>query len=131
MTGELDWAVAEQTWRASPLVRVVKTAGFAILLVPPELILWLILWGARVPDAGWAALACALVTWMWLAWRTWTQSVMLTRDFVVLGQIIARSEWIALASITAVTFRLGVLTITSRGSRYKVISLPLGASYWS
>lgn len=131
MTGELDWAIAELSWRGSLLTRLLKVTALAIALAPPELILWLILYVAGVPHAGWIALACAVVSWTWLAWRTWTQSVTLTSDFVVLGKIIARSERIALASITAVTFRQGILTITARGSRYKVIGLPLGASYWS
>jgi hypothetical protein len=139
MTGELDWAVANQVWRASPASRIVKIAAFACLLALPELILWLIMYVAGVPFAGWIALACALVPWAWLAWRAWTQSVRLTSDFVVLGYIIAKSRHIPLGRVTAVAFRRGMLTITAygehHGGRYnehhKVIGLPLGASYWS
>jgi len=131
VTGEPDGAIDAMTWRASPQFRIARAAAFAFLLTPAELILWLMLYIVRVPYAGWFALALALVAWTWLARRVWIQSVTLTTDFVVLGKIIARSERIALAGITAVTFRLGTLTITAGGWRYKVLSLPLGARYWS
>jgi hypothetical protein len=131
MTGEFDWATAEGAWQASPAVRIVKAVGLAVFLLPLELILWLILYVAGVPDAGWVALACALLPWTSLAWRAWTQTVILTRDFVVLGHIVGKSKWVALAGLTGVTFRRGVLTIRARGEHYRVAALPLGASYFS
>ena len=99
------------TWRASAEARVAKTVGLIILSAVPALYLWFTLWTNNVRNAGWDVLACALLAWAWLAWRTWTQCVTLTRDTLVIRNVF-QTERVALVDITAVAFRGGMLTVT-------------------
>jgi len=107
----------------------------AVLPVLPGLWLGLTLVTNHVPNGGWVALELAVAAWGILAWRVLAHSVTLTRDTLVIRNILTTKR-VPLADVTGVRFRRGVLTVTAAheaaaAKRFAVSVAGLGSAYWS
>lgn len=126
---------SERTWRRPVETRVALVICMAALPTLPALLLGLLA-ASPGPNGGWIALALSVAAaWGLLAWRVLVQSVTLTRDTLVIRNILTTAR-VPLADVTDVGFRRGAMKVTSGhggvpGKRFTVGVAVLGSAYWS
>jgi hypothetical protein len=125
----------ERTWRRPVETRIAAAVCMAVFPALPGWWLGLTLVANRVPNGGWIALELGVAAWGILAWRTLAHSATLTRDTLVIRNILTTRR-VPRADVTAMRFRRGVLTVTAAhggltAKRFPVSAVSAGSDHWS
>jgi hypothetical protein len=105
--------LGDRTWRQPVSFRVALICAHALVVTVAAWLVWLTLSGNQLH--GEVAPIVAAPLWAWLAFRVWTASATLTRDAIVIRNVLYTEE-VAVADITEVAFgsRRTVLKVTER-----------------
>lgn len=104
---------SDRTWRQPVSFRVALICAHAMVVTVAAWLVWITLAGNHLH--GEVAPIVAAPLWAWLAFRVWTASATLTRDAIVIRNVLYTEE-VAIADITEVAFgsRRTVLKVTER-----------------